>query len=84
MNVSKLGLNGKGRARLDDVALGAAGEHVREVVPRARLAEQQHDAWTVTAPTLDGVCIFEHERHAPILGRKHGRPGRSREVHASV
>jgi hypothetical protein len=84
VNVSKLGLNGKGRARLDDVALGAAGEHVGEVVPRARLAKQQHNPWSVPAPPIDGVCIFEHERHAPILGREHGRPGRAREVNASV
>ena len=84
MDVTQVRLNGEGRARLDNVALGAAGEHVREVVPRARLAKQQHDARAVSAPTCDGVCIFQNKRHAPILGREHGRPGRAREVNASV
>lgn len=84
VDVTQVRLNGEGRARLDNVALGAAGDHVGEVVPRARLAEQQHDAGTVTAPTFDGVCILENERDAPVLGRKHGRSGRAREVHARM
>jgi hypothetical protein len=58
VDVTQVRLNGEGCARLDDVALGAAREHVGEVVPCARFAQQQHDARAVTAPTFDGVCIF--------------------------
>lgn len=84
VDVTQLRLNGEGRARLHDVPLPAPGKHVGEVVPRSRLAEQQHHAGAVTAPSLDRVCILEHEGHAPIFGREHRRPGRACEVNPSV
>jgi hypothetical protein len=82
--MTEVRLNGEGRARLHDVPLPAPGEHVGEVVPRPRFAEQQNDAGTVTAPAFDRVCILEHEGHAPILGREDRRPGRACEVHARM
>lgn len=84
VDVTQLRLNGEGRARLHDVPLPAPGKHVGEVVPRTRVAEQQHNAGAVTAPAFDRVCILEHEGHAPILGREHGRSGRACEVHARM
>jgi hypothetical protein len=84
VDVTEVRLNGESRARLDNVAHSATGKHVGEVVPRARLAKQQHDAGAVTAPSLDRVCILEHEGHAPIFGREHRRPRRAREVNPSV
>lgn len=84
MDVTEVRLNGEGRARLHDVPLPAPREHVGEVVPRPRFAEQQNDAGTVTAPAFDGVCIFENKRNAPALGREHGRSRRACEVHARM
>lgn len=84
MHVPQLGLDGELSARLDDVSRSAAWNDVRQVMKRTRLAEQQHDAGTVPAPAFDGVCILENERDAPVLGRKHGRSGRAREVHARM
>lgn len=84
MNVTEVRLNRERCARLNNVPFPAPGEDVGKVVPRARLAEQQHDAGTVTAPAFDGVCILENERHAPILGREHRRPGRAREVNPGM